>query len=46
MERRNKIIKEWAYAGFYFAMTGALISHLVIGDKWQGNLLTTFSDLF
>lgn len=26
------IIKEWAYAGFFFAMSGALISHISIGD--------------
>src|SRR5664280_2138128 len=28
----QKLLKEWAYAGFFFLMTGALISHLVIGD--------------
>ena len=27
-----KLLKEWAYAGFFFAMTGALISHLAIAD--------------
>lgn len=27
------LVKEWAYAGFFFAMTGALISHLVLGDQ-------------
>ena len=27
-----KLLKEWAYAGFFLAMTGALISHLAIGD--------------
>ena len=26
------LLKEWAYAGFFFAMTGAVISHLVVGD--------------
>lgn len=26
------LIKEWAYAGFFFMMTGALTSHLVVGD--------------
>ena len=25
-------LKEWAYAGFFFAMTGAVISHIVSGD--------------
>ena len=27
-----KLVKEWAYAGFFFLMTGALISHLANGD--------------
>ncbi len=27
-----KILKEWAYAGFFFVMTGALISHIACGD--------------
>jgi len=26
------LIKEWAYAGFFFAMSGAMISHIVTGD--------------
>ena len=26
------MLKEWAYAGFFFAMTGALFSHLAISD--------------
>lgn len=29
---RFPLIKEWAYAGFFFVLTGALISHLVMGD--------------
>jgi uncharacterized membrane protein len=29
---RFKLLKEWAYAGFFFAMTGALVSHLAVGD--------------
>ena len=29
---RFAILKEWAYAGFFFTMTGAIISHLVAGD--------------
>src|SRR6266481_5474915 len=29
---RAKLLKEWAYAGFFFAMTGALVSHLACGD--------------
>jgi len=26
------LVKEWAYAGFFFIMSGAVISHLAIGD--------------
>jgi hypothetical protein len=26
------ILKEWAYAGFFFAMSGAIISHIAVGD--------------
>ena len=29
---RYKLLKEWAYAGLFFVMTGALISHLACGD--------------
>lgn len=29
---RNPLIKEWAYAGFFFAMSGAIVSHLAVGD--------------
>ena len=27
------LVKEWAYAGFFIAMTGAVISHIVVGDS-------------
>ena len=27
------LLKEWAYAGFLFVMTGAIISHLIVGDE-------------
>lgn len=27
------LLKEWAYAGFFFAMSGAVISHLAVGDE-------------
>jgi hypothetical protein len=27
-----KLQKEWAYAGFFFLMSGALFSHLAMGD--------------
>ena len=26
------LVKEWAYAGFFFTMTGAIASHIVMGD--------------
>jgi hypothetical protein len=26
------LVKEWAYAGFFFIMSGAIISHVVVGD--------------
>ena len=26
------VLKEWAYAGFFFAMSGAVFSHLASGD--------------
>lgn len=27
------LVKEWAYAGFFFAMTGAIYSHIAVGDS-------------
>lgn len=30
---RFKLVKEWAYAGFFFTMTGALVSHLAVGNN-------------
>ena len=29
---RYPLLKEWAYAGFFFIMTGAVYSHLASGD--------------
>lgn len=29
------LVKEWAYAGFFFAMSGALFSHFARGDGAQ-----------
>lgn len=34
-----KLLKEWAYAGLFFTMTGALISHLACGDHGVKELL-------
>src|ERR1041385_1925881 len=27
------LVKEWAYAGFFFMMTGAIFSHVAAGDS-------------
>jgi uncharacterized membrane protein YphA (DoxX/SURF4 family) len=27
------LLKEWAYAGFFFAMSGAIFSHLAVADE-------------
>lgn len=29
---KNPLVKEWAYAGFFFIMTGALYAHIAAGD--------------
>lgn len=29
---RFSLLQEWAYAGFVFAMTGAVFSHIAVGD--------------
>lgn len=28
------LVKEWAYAGFFFAMSGAAFSHIMVGDSF------------
>lgn len=30
---RFPLLKEWAYAGFFFAMSGAVFSHIASGDS-------------
>ncbi|WP_461055658.1 DoxX family protein [Spirosoma arcticum] len=30
---RFKLVKEWAYAGFFFIMSGAAVSHIASGDS-------------
>ncbi|HET6990799.1 MAG TPA: DoxX family protein, partial [Bacteroidia bacterium] len=37
-----KLLKEWAYAGFFFVMTGAFFSHLAAGDYAIKALLGPF----
>ena len=29
------LVKEWAYAGFFFAMSGAIISHIAVNDPMR-----------
>src|SRR5580700_3682970 len=29
------VLKEWAYAGFFFLMTGAIFSHVESGDSFK-----------
>jgi hypothetical protein len=31
---KTPLLKEWAYAGFVFVMSGAVISHLIVGDSF------------
>lgn len=39
-------LKEWAYAGVFFNMTGAMISHLVCGDPaWRVAVAVSFAAL-
>ena len=28
------LLKEWAYSGFFFAMSGAFVSHIVVGQAF------------
>jgi len=35
------LLKEWAYSGFFFLMTGAIISHLVSGDGFTNVIAQT-----
>jgi uncharacterized membrane protein YphA (DoxX/SURF4 family) len=32
---RFPLLKEWAYAGLFFAMTGAIFSHIAVGNPAQ-----------
>jgi uncharacterized membrane protein len=41
-----KLVKEWAYAGFFFLMTGALVSHLFMGDSGKEILGPLFQTIF
>jgi len=30
---KSPLLKEWAYAGFFFAMSGAILSHIAMGNS-------------
>jgi uncharacterized membrane protein YphA (DoxX/SURF4 family) len=32
---RSPLVKEWAYAGFFFTMSGAIFSHIAVGDPMK-----------
>ena len=40
------LVKEWAYAGFVFLMSGALVSHIFMGDEGSAILAPIFQLLF
>jgi hypothetical protein len=40
------LIKEWAYAGLFFVMTGAFVSHLASGHTYTELLGPVFQTLF
>lgn len=44
---RYPVLKEWAYAGFFFVTSGALVSHIVMkesfGDTFPSILLLTLT---
>jgi uncharacterized membrane protein YphA (DoxX/SURF4 family) len=33
-----RLVKEWAYAGFFLVMSGAVFSHIALGDSIQDTL--------
>ncbi|MGI8951358.1 MAG: DoxX family protein [Chitinophagaceae bacterium] len=35
------LLKEWAYAGFFFIMSGAIFSHIAVGDENCSMILFT-----
>lgn len=41
-----KLLKEWAYAGFFFLMSGALVSHLFMGDGGNAIFGPLFQTIF
>lgn len=39
---RRPLLKEWAYAGIFFLLTGGMFSHLASGDAWYQLLPALF----
>ena len=39
LSRKSKLLKEWAYAGFFFAFILAFFAHVMIGDGEQTGAL-------
>lgn len=39
---RFPLLKEWAYAGFGFLLTGAVFSHVAAGDAWYHSMVAVF----
>jgi uncharacterized membrane protein len=37
-----QLLKEWAYAGFFFVMSGAVLSHIALGDSMKESLPSLF----
>lgn len=35
-------LKEWAYAGFFFVMSGAIVSHFAVGDAATASFAPAF----
>ena len=40
------LLKEWAYAGFFFLLTGALVSHIFMGDTGKAIFGPLFQTIF
>ncbi|KIC62894.1 DoxX family protein [Chryseobacterium taiwanense] len=32
---KRLLLKEWAYAGFFFVMSGAIVSHIIVNDPFS-----------
>ncbi|MEU4579702.1 DoxX family protein [Nonomuraea sp. NPDC023979] len=39
---KRPLIKEWAYAGIFFLLTGGIFSHAASGDAWYQSLTALF----